>query len=243
MKTMVFALSLLCFSWILFAQDSSLSQIDNPPSVYDDYMTLKGILKECGIADEHLSKVSVMENGRVVFLDLSNREISEDGIRVLPYAIGNLTELQVLIARDNVIASIPDAIFRLTKLRTLTLSSNRIVSLPPEIGQLENLDTLDLRNNSIETLPEEIGKLKKLTYLQLWGNRLTKLPASILKLSSLRELYLKNNRLTDLPDGLISMKSLTYIDFQGNYICDPSPAMAKWLKGKHDQYRALQKCR
>lgn len=235
-------LSLLCLSWAAFAQDYSYTTTDTSPT-YDDYTTLKGILSECGIADDRQSKVSAMENGRVIFLDLSNRDISKDGIRMLPYAIGNLTELQTLIARDNVIASIPDALFRLKRLRTLILANNRIVSLPPEIGQLENLDTLDLRYNSFESLPAEIGKLKKLSYLQLWGNKLSTLPPSLLALHSLRELYLKNNRLVSLPDGLISMKSLTYIDFQGNTICNPSPAMESWLRGKDKQYRALQKCR
>ncbi|MBN1129900.1 MAG: leucine-rich repeat domain-containing protein [Chitinispirillaceae bacterium] len=241
MKRIELLASLLCISWTLSAQDGSFLEND-ASAVYDDYTTLKGILNECGIGDSRLSTVSVMENGRVVFLDLSNKEISKDGIRALPYAIGNLAELRTLIARDNVITSIPDAVMRLTKLRTLILSHNKIVSIPPEIGQLENLDTLDLRHNSFETLPDEIGKLKNLSYLQLWGNKLATLPPSLLRLSSLRELYLKNNRLVSLPEGLITMKSLIYIDFQGNAICNPSPKLEAWLKGKDKQYRAQQRC-
>jgi Leucine-rich repeat (LRR) protein len=244
MRTCIIALSgALVLSMSAAAQDmAAFTPESSQESSFDDYMTVKNILKECGISDARLSEVTVMENGRVVFLDLSNKDVSQDGLTILPYAIGNLAELRTLIARDNVIKSIPDALFRLKKLRKLILSSNKILSIPPEIGNLLCLDSLDLRHNRIESLPTEIGKLKKLIYVQLWGNKIKELPASIVGLPALKELYMKDNSLTDLPIGLITMKSLTYIDFQNNQLCKVTQKMEAWLKDKDKQYRALQRC-
>ena len=235
------AAGLLFLSVPVFGQMPDISSTDST-SQFDDYMVLKKILNECGISDSRLSEVSSLENGRVVYLDLSNKDVSQDGLVMLPASIGNLSELRTLIACDNVIKSIPDCIFTLKQLRTLVLASNRIVSVPPELGNLENLDSLDLRHNSIESLPSEIGNLKKLTYVQLWGNKLTALPMSIAQLPKLKDLHVKDNRLAGLPEGLMSMKSLKFIDFQGNKLCKLSPKMEAWLTKKDQQYRALQKC-
>jgi Leucine-rich repeat (LRR) protein len=240
-KSSLLVLGILMVSANAFGQDSG-DVSSAMPTQSDDYIALNGILMECGINAARISEVSKMENGRVVYLDLSNTEVSLDGIKVLPSSIGALSELRTLIARDNVFKSIPDEIFRLTQLRTLILASNKIEVIPPEIGNLENLDSLDLRHNRIESLPGEIGKLKKLTYVQLWGNRLTALPSSIVQLPRLKDLHVKDNRLESLPEGILSMKSLTYIDFQGNKLCKVSPKMEAWLKGKDKQYRAVQKC-
>lgn len=236
-----FIIGALFFALPLSSQTASGDSLATP-STFDDYLTLKNILKECGISDARLSEVSRMENGRVIFLDLSNKDVTQDGLQILPYLIGNLTELRTLIARDNVIKSIPDVVFTLKQLRTLILASNRIVSVPPEIGNLVNLDSLDLRHNAIESLPGEIGGLKNLAYLQLWGNKLTAIPGALVQLPRLKDLHLKDNRIASLPEGIITMKSLKFIDFQGNKLCALSPRMEAWLKARDQQYRALQKC-
>jgi Leucine-rich repeat (LRR) protein len=230
-------------SFSIFSQDSSYSSRESSSQYIDDYMTIKNILKECGISDSLLSLISKMEDGKIVFLDLSNRDVGQDGIKALPVIIGNLSALKTLIARDNVIETIPPEIFKLRQLKTLILSSNKIVSVPLEIGDCVNLDSLDLSHNEIESLPGELADCKNMTYLHLMGNKLTAMPLSIAKMPKLKDLHLKDNRLTNLPEGIMSMKSLAYIDFQNNILCNVSPKLEAWLKVKDKQYRSLQRCR
>lgn len=237
------AIAVFWASFSVYSQDDSFPSQESSTQNIDDYMTVKNILMECGIPDEQLSEISKMENGTIVFLDLSNKDVSKDGIKVLPGIIGNLSSLRTLIARDNVIETIPPELFNLKQLKTLILASNRIASVPPEIGNCENLDSLDLRHNSIELLPGELGNCKNLTYLHLMGNKLTALPLSIVKLPKLKDMHLKDNRLTTLPEGIISMKSLTFVSFQNNVLCEVSPKLAAWFKGIDKQYRAQQRCR
>jgi hypothetical protein len=243
MRLPLIASAALLASFSVFSQDSGYSSLESSSQYADDYMTVKNILRECGIPDAQLSEISKMENGHVVFLDLSNKDVSLDGVKVLPGIIGNLSELRTLIARDNIITAIPPDIFMLRQLKTLILSSNRIASIPAEIGNCINLDSLDLSHNAIESLPGELGDCKNLTYLHLMGNNLTALPLSIAKMPKLKDLHLKDNRLTNLPEGIMSMKSLAYIDFQNNILCNVSPKLEAWLKVKDKQYRALQRCR
>ena len=232
----IFSIAIAAFGQVIDSVSPALT-----PSM-DDYITVKDIIKECGLENIPMEKVAVMVSGRVISLNLSNRNIGKDGIVVIPHSVGSLSELQRFVANDNIIKSIPSSLFKLKKLRTLNLASNRIVTIPPELGELESLDSLDLRHNQFESLPVEIGKLKNLSYLQLWGNKLTALPSVITLLPNLKELYLKDNDLVALPEKLIDMKSLSYIDFQGNKICKVSPRMEAWLRKKDKQYSAQQRC-
>ena len=81
--------------------------------------------------------VSVDNNGRVVKLDLSQKELEGE----LPPELGNLTSLQSL---------------------DLSLNSLR-GELPPELGNLTNLQSLDLsRNELCGGIPAELGNLTSL---------------------------------------------------------------------------------
>lgn len=208
----------------------------------EDLVTIKTILSQCGLTKVKVEDITRSENGRAVWLDLSNKDFSSDGIKTLPTLIGDLTELRTLILKDNKIDALPFEIFKLKKLQMLDLASNGVESIPSLISELDNLDSLDLRYNGISTLPPDIAKLSKLKYLQLWGNKLVEVDKSIVQLPELADLYLKDNRLTQLPDGLATKKSLTYIDLQGNFLCNVSPKIDAWLKEKDKRYRMLQKC-
>jgi len=227
----------------IFAEENQVPQNyqATAPGV-EDLVTVKTILTQCGLTKARVEEITKSENGRAVWLDLSNKDFSSEGINVLPSAIGELTELRTLILKDNKITTLPFEIFKLKKLRKLDLASNSVEVIPASIAELENLDTLDLRYNGISSLPPEIAKLYKLKYLQLWGNKLVEVEKSIILLPELAELYLKDNRLTQLPDGMTKMKSLTYIDLQNNFLCNVSPKIDAWLKEKDKRYRMLQKC-
>jgi Leucine-rich repeat (LRR) protein len=207
----------------------------------DDITIVQTIVEKCGMEGVGASDVVTEENGRVVTLDLKNREISQDGISFIPAEIGQLTALKVLIASGNIIDSIPSEIGQLTELTKLDLASNRIVAIPPTIGNCINLTHLDMRYNRLTVLPPEIGNCKKLFLLQLWGNKLTEVTDAITKLPVLEEIYLKDNRLTTLPVGITRMK-INYIDIIGNKMCDLSPKLDAWFKKKDKRYRETQKC-
>jgi Leucine rich repeat len=237
-------------SVVTWAGDSAAVATGNTPTNkdsasvprYNDTLTVQHILNECGLVTVKVEKVTVWDSGRVVSLDLSNKDFSQDGIKILPAAICSLTQLRTLLAKDNGITAIPVELFTLKRLQTLNLANNKISFIPPQLGELVNLDTLDLRYNGFGSLPPEIGKLKKLVSLQLWGDKIIELEPVITTLPLLKDLYLKDNRLTTLPEGITAMKSLAYIDLQGNSICKPPPKIDTWLKKSDKRYRETQKC-
>ncbi len=206
-----------------------------------DVFVVQTILEKCGLSDLQADNVAEFQDGRVVKLNLKNRDISKDGITFLPAEVGNLSELRELICSGNIIDSLPSEIGSLVKLEKLDLSSNRLVVLNPAIGKLVNLVNLDLRYNRIERLPPELWECKKLAVLQLWGNKLTTLDEGIIKMPALEELYLNDNRLTMLPAGIMKMK-LRYIDVRGNRLCNLDPALTTWLKKKDTHFTSTQKC-
>lgn len=208
----------------------------------EDEQAVRDLLDECGMEGVTVADVAVMENGQVVKLDISNPDIAQDGITMLPAAVGRLTGMKELICRNNSISELPPEIGDCVSLETLDCASNRIVAVPPEIGNLRNLKRLDLRHNSLSVIPPELGNCTQLEYLWLWGNKLTALDPAITRLRKLKELYLKDNRLTTLPVGIVGMR-FTYIDLLGNRLCNLSTLLDRWAKKIDEEYKSTQKCR
>lgn len=206
-----------------------------------DEFIVRTILERCGLSGLSVTDVAEMEDGRVVTLNLKNREINKDGISFLPAEVGNLSALRVLVCSGNIIDSLPYEIGLLANLQKLDVSSNRIVVIPPAIGKIANLTHLDLRHNRIERLPPELAQCKKLVMLQLWGNKITELGDAITNMPVLEELYLNNNRLTSLPANIVNLK-LRYIDFRGNRLCNLDATLAAWAKKKDPHFAETQKC-
>jgi hypothetical protein len=228
------------------APDSALANhnevVTTQGDASSDLAVVKEILTKAGITDRTAEQASVIEDGRVVSLDLSNRDVASDGISVLPPEISKLTGLKVLLCKNNVLTTLPIEIRLCVNLTKIDFSSNKISDIPLEFGQLDKLVDVDFRYNRLESLPYTIGNLKQLTVLRLWGNVLTALPGQITLLPALKELYLKDNRLPILPYDIVKMKSLTYIDVEGNKLCNLSGAIDSWLKEKLKNYRQTQKC-
>lgn len=206
----------------------------------NDLKVVKSIL---GLNDIELDVEEIVKirDGRVIELNLNNRDYSKEGITYLPKDIGKLTALRVLTINDNDLTTIPKEIYNLTKLTILEIKNNNLVSLPAGIRKLSSLQKLDLRNNEIEVLPREIGKLTSLVKLQLWGNELTQLPSTIGNLSSLRELYLRGNKLTGLPVNITKLR-LTYLDILDNHLCNLPAKVIKWLEKYDRDFKSLQFC-
>ncbi len=208
---------------------------------FDDIATVQKIIDQCSMQGVNVNDIATIENGRVVSLDLNNRDISGDGLRFLPSDIGKLTALRVLSCSKNSIDTIPSEIGSLSELQRLDMSSNRLVALPARIGDLVNLTHLDLRHNRLSVLPSNIGQCTKLVSLQLWGNKLVSLEEAVTRIASLEELYLKDNRLTELPSAITTMK-LRYIDIIGNKLCNLDPKIDDWLRKRDPRYLSTQKC-
>jgi hypothetical protein len=65
-------------------------------------------------------------NGRIVSLDLHNKDNTKSGLKALPPEIGKLTQLTSLILGNNSISSLPEEIGQLTLLKNLDLKYNNL---------------------------------------------------------------------------------------------------------------------
>ena len=86
-------------------------------------------------------------------------DLSDQGLTVLPAAIGGLTALTRLYLHSNQLTSLPAAIGDLTALITLVLRHNQLTSLPEAIGGLTTLTTLVLTpgNAGLQRPPLEVA--------------------------------------------------------------------------------------
>ena len=186
-----------------------------------------------------IDKRATFEEGRIIALDLDNRDIASTGMTQLQPEIGNLTELRVLTINDGQLSSLPLEIFNCTKLLRLEIKNNYLTSIPIGISKLTDLTEIDLRNNELEKLPLDIVKLKSIFKIQLWGNKLTLLPSKMGDLLTLRELYLNNNRLIKLPANITNLE-LTYLDISFNYLTKNTTSVDTWLNKYNNQYKNEQ---
>lgn len=205
-----------------------------------DVEAVKSILAKNNI-ELNINEIAKFRGGRIIELNLDNKDFGKEGITTLPPEIGKLTGLLILTLNDNDLTRLPKEIYNLTKLIKLEIRNNNLVSLASNIRKLTKLRELDLRNNEIKELPREIGRLKSLVKLQLWGNELKTLPSTIGNLSSLKELYLRGNRLTSLPVSITRLRP-TYLDILDNYLCNVPGKVIRWLKKYDKNYKSLQFC-
>ncbi|VAI51711.1 unnamed protein product [Triticum turgidum subsp. durum] len=140
-------------------------------------------------------------------LDLSGCSITE-----FPSALGQVKQLEVLIAPNLEDRQFPESITQFSKLHYLNLSgSDKISAIPSSIGKLESLAHLDLSYcTSVEVIPEAFGSLKNLQTIDLtWCEKLESLPESLGSLKNLQTLDLARcKKLESLPESLGSLKNL-----------------------------------
>jgi Leucine-rich repeat (LRR) protein len=160
-------------------------------------------------------EVFYLENIRT--LNLENNHIN-----FVPHYIGILKNLKELNLRSNNISTIPEEIFSLEYLAVLDLSNNNIDHLSEALGKLLNLRGLSLSGNQLTSLPPEIGELKQLEILSLSGNKLQYLPKEIGELKNLKTLGLGENLLASVPDEVKSLKNLESLGLRDNqFTCIP----------------------
>ena len=206
-----------------------------------DVTIVQNVLQENNLEWDLFERIR-LKNGRIVTLNLDNKDIHLEGITNLSPEIGKLSELKILTLNDNDLRELPSELFDLTQLTILEIKNNELIEVPKQIGKLAKLRELDLRNNEFRYLPNSFVNLKSLYKLQLWGNDLEYLPDRIGNLSSLKELYLRGNRLLTLPVSITRLK-LTYIDFLENYMCEVNnKSVDRWLKRYDERYKSVQYC-
>jgi len=118
-------------------------------------------------------------------------------LRALPYEIGMLRRLRVLMLKENRISELPPTIGSCVSLTELYVGFNALTTLPDEIAGCQALKTLDVRNNRITELRPSIGSLN-LSLLDVQNNELRTLPPELCRMTTLRALPLEGNPLRSI---------------------------------------------
>jgi hypothetical protein len=133
--------------------------------------------------------------------------LENDSLRIIPDAIGRLTNIRYLNLNFNEIEHISEEIGNCTALVMIELVGNKLKRLPESLGNLRNLETLELRANQLEYLPQSIGNLQKLKKLTLQRNRLKELPESFGDLR-IGTVSLDENELETLPESFGKLRAV-----------------------------------
>lgn len=150
-------------------------------------------------------------------------------ISVLPAAIANLNNLEILNLSNNHLDELPLSLSAMPKLRILNCSINRLNSLPrwvtilfAAVGDIEHkfnfsgfgafpvLEVLDLSYNNLNenVLPGNFFKLGKTVE---WEETCCAKSLSLLLVETLRALYLGDNDFEYLPPEVKNMKNLQIV--------------------------------
>jgi len=173
---------------------------------------------------QNLFGVTLGNNGRVLYLDMSINQLSGS----IPPELGNLNDLTYLDLYGNQLnGGIPPELGNLSNLTYLDLYGNQLNgSIPAELGTLSNLTYLDLYANQFSgSIPAELGNLSNLTTLSLSFNQLSgDIPQELGGLSNLTVLNLRNNAISDsIPSELGNLSNLTYLDLGSNQLTGNIP--------------------
>ncbi len=157
---------------------------------------------------EEWYNVHLNDDGRVTSIILTANRL--EGI--IPAAIGNLDQLQVLWLNTNrLTGELPPEIGKLKSLQQLYLENNRLTGyIPPELTELEELQQIKLGTNQlIGNIPPEFGSMKSLSQLNLENNFFSgEIPVELDSLVARNVLVdLSNNKLEGaIPEQMLTQK-------------------------------------
>ncbi|XP_018619596.2 leucine-rich repeat protein 1 [Scleropages formosus] len=146
-------------------------------------------------------------------LAISYCRLSRVDTRVL-----SLQCLRRLDLSNNYIKRLPAALGDLAFLAELILTSNHLEAFPVTLchsGLQHTLQYLDLSQNHLVCLPIHFGRLRELVQLKLDSNRLTQLPPGFGRLTKLQSFSATHNQLPFLPSDFLHLR-LQNLDLFGN---------------------------
>ena len=128
-------------------------------------------------------------------------DLSDNKLRELPPAIGEMHALTRLFLQSNEISLTADSariLSERTTLRALFLSRNIRLGNIPDFSQMADLRMLSLAHNNIDTFPSGLLEQPSLGYVDLSHNRITELPDDVIAPSDRRLAH--SARLCDVTD-------------------------------------------
>ncbi|MBF0430601.1 MAG: hypothetical protein HQK83_04945 [Fibrobacteria bacterium] len=187
-----------------------------PFEFWRDTLVVRKLLDTNGLDSVPVIAVTVAHMGRIVELNLTNRNIKtippnigrlrlfvlrlgKNNIDTIPFELGFMHSLSALFLDSNNINILPLSFFNLGRLERLDLTGNNLITFPPELGRLGMLKVLTLRDNDMQFIPESIEHLINLKALDLSFNNLNGLPGLILKITGLDVLNVNNNKICSMP--------------------------------------------
>ncbi|XP_076048356.1 uncharacterized protein LOC143029571 isoform X2 [Oratosquilla oratoria] len=209
-------------------------------------LKVPGDLETLAVVQSNLSQVDPDAFGRLAH-SLTRVSFAYNYLVRFPTALANLSRLQSLDLRHNLLQEVPPAstlVTLLPRLRHLALSFNQLGKMKPadEISNLwlnlssANVDVpgasyikLDLDHNGLTTFPEQFGGsfLRRLVQLDLSHNSIKSIKSNVLsQMMRLQTLDLSNNLLHELSPHQFP-SSLVELNLEGNpWRCD---CAAMWM--------------
>jgi len=167
--------------------------------------------------------------------NLTELDLSANGLSAIPPEIGNLRQLVYLNLSDNHLTTLPIQTGKLSSLVGLNLQGNTIEDLPKEMVELKNLSLLNLKNNP-QLKPEIIKRVfsnnskevvytsQEYAYLEDYNKLLINVDFSALlvldfdKAVELTIVDLSNSKLSKLPPEIYKLTNLAELDLSSNEI-------------------------
>ncbi|CAG2160446.1 unnamed protein product [Oppiella nova] len=170
-----------------------------------------------------------MPNSLDSLVDLTELDLSSNGLPRVPDAVFTLKSLRRLNLSDNCLTQITHTIDEdWPHLEVLNVSRNKLNSLPHSLCKLTNLRRLYVNDNHLdfEGIPGGIGKLYNLEVFMAANNNLELIPEGVVRCGKLKKLILANNRLITLPDAIHLLTDLSVLDLSNNpdLIMPPKPS-------------------
>ncbi|KAJ2848702.1 hypothetical protein GGI22_005682, partial [Coemansia erecta] len=114
----------------------------------------------------------------------------------------NAAHLTQLNLSNSTLTVLPDEIGRLRQLQSIDLSGNKLKTLPPAIAFWQHLHTMDVSDNCLTDIPSAVRHLGGLEVFNIASNNLASVPRCLWKMQTLRVLNLSHNPIDVLPAGM-----------------------------------------
>jgi Leucine-rich repeat (LRR) protein len=179
---------------------------------------------------------------------ITELDLADLNLRVIPAEVGLLTGLQYLDLCHNRIQELPPEMNNLTRLVGLRLAHNQLRAVPTvlrpaagfqldlshnqiqeisSVGQFTEMVALILSHNHIQVIPSEMLSLVGLLVLDLSHNQIQTIPPEIKQMTQLRSLYISSNNITEISPELGQLEELQSLCLSNNEITEIPLALGR----------------